>query len=189
MYGSLSGQRAFDFRLPVAGSHPVREEDADEAALRLPGDGLRQRGAGGNHRIEQREGQRHAGALEERPPRNVPLRDERHDSVDSPGLDVRPRSRRGWSRGLLVTVFIWNGRLLTTPSTMAEKRPLLAITSRAICADERHVAVLDAAAERVGQQLLRRHRDELVGVVLRQPVAQLHRAVRPSCCRRAVSPC
>ena len=40
--------------------------------------GLRQRRAGRHHRVEQRQRQRHAGAAQERAPREVLLRDERH---------------------------------------------------------------------------------------------------------------
>ena len=82
-------------------------------------------------------------------------------------------------------MFIWNGLLLTTPSTSAEKRLSLRDGVARDRAHQRHVLVLDAAAERVGQQLLGRDRDELIGVARRQPVAQLPPARRSSCCRTA----
>ena len=66
----LVGQRTLLLRLPVAGRHSVREEDAHEAALRSGG-GLRERRGRRNHRLEQRQRQRHAGAAEKRPAPNV----------------------------------------------------------------------------------------------------------------------
>ena len=61
MNGSLSGSAPFGLRLPVAGRHPVRKEDADKPRLRRDGR-LRHRR---RHRVEHRQRQRHAGAAQE----------------------------------------------------------------------------------------------------------------------------
>ena len=78
----------------------------------------------------------------------------------------------GWP-GLL---FIWNGALLTTPTMNVSKRSPSLSASRTIDAHDRHVVVLDAAAERVRQQLLGDHARELV-LVAQHEVAQIRRAV------------
>ena len=92
----------------------------------------------------------------------VPLRNVRrgmclfvmNDMVQlTPLVSVFARAVDVAGAGGSVTVFIWNGRLLTMPSTMDEKRPLSATTSRAIWRTS-GMSRLDAAAKRIGQQLL-----------------------------------
>ena len=67
-------------RRPLVHRRAVRNVDAAQARLRRRRR-LRERRRRGHHRVEQRQRQRHTGTAEERPPREVLLRDERHGSV------------------------------------------------------------------------------------------------------------
>src|SRR5207237_8945765 len=119
----LLRQRAFRARLPIPRRHAVREEDADEARLRHRGR-RRERRRRRQHRVEQRQRQRATRALQKSPPRNVLLRDV-HGYRAPLRLSAAGAAAEVGVAASRTFMFIWNGLLLTTPSTRAENRPPL----------------------------------------------------------------
>ena len=101
-------------RHPVSRRHAVGNKRGDEPRLRRGGR-LRQKRRGRHHRVQQRQGERRAGAAQERPPGKVLLRDKH-------GFLFRAQRAAAccWTSAPLM--LFWNGALLTTPSTSVEKR-------------------------------------------------------------------
>ena len=94
-------ERSFIGRSPVAHHRAVWHETQPKTELRIRS-GFRQRRLGRQHRLQQRQGQCHSHAAEERAAGKVFLGDDRH-----------------------LASFNWKGVLFTMPSTMDEKRKLL----------------------------------------------------------------
>src|SRR5439155_25862128 len=120
-------------RAPEAGSRAVRVPDADEAPYRRSG--CQPRGRQRRyHRLEQRQGQRDAGAAQEGPPRSVVLRHVHRLAPRRVRLPARCLPRAHGVPGAASRAFtrIWNCALRTTLSTMAENRLSSFAMSRAI---------------------------------------------------------
>ena len=153
-------------QLAVAFGRPAAHEDAvrhidDAEALDRPGGGRAEGGECRDHAVQQRQGERDPEAAKKGAPRQMLLRDD-HDCSRSPHLEWRASDDAG-----------------------DQRRPPV-VARRGLAGDRSHrrsVVVLDAAAERVGQELLGHGLDELVAVA-QQDVAEAGGTFEPGAIRQ-----
>ena len=162
-------------RRPVTGPLAHRHEHGAKPERWLRG-GLRQRRRGGNHRIEEREGQRGTHPLEDRPARQRPLGDEHVRSL-MPIVTNLSALRGGNQRRVRRRAHLERH---AANDTQDQRRESVVLGARVTDggADHRHVGRRQAAADRIGQQLLGHRAHERLRVA-HEGVPERDDAVKP----------